>query len=121
VRALQEGDVATRTASFHPDAVWHIPGDGTLAGDYVGPDAIFGDFYTKAVARFDPATPAQLTLRSIIADGPMAVAQWRTTGRTVTGADYDNSYCVVFEVRDGKIAEVWEYLDTAHFEQALFG
>lgn len=51
----------------------------------------------------------------------MAVAQWRTTGRTVTGADYDNSYCVVFTVRDGRIAEVQENLDTAHFEQALFG
>lgn len=121
VRALQEGDLATATASLHPDAVWHIPGNGRLAGDYVGPDAIFGDFYAKAVARFDPATPSTLTLRSIVADGPIAIAQWRTTGRTLTGADYDNSYAVAFEVRDGKIAEVWEYLDTAHFETALFG
>ena len=121
VRALQEGDLDTATSSFHPDATWHIPGNGRLAGDYVGPDAIFGDFYAKAVARFDPSTPSTLTLRSIVADGPVAIAQWRTTGRTLTGADYDNSYAVAFDVRDGKIAEVWEYLDTAHFEQALFG
>lgn len=120
VRALQDGDVEARKAAFHPDATWHIPGDGPLSGDYVGPDEIFGKFYDNAVRRFDPNT-VRLALRHVLADGPFAVAEWRTTGKTITGAAYDNSYAVIFEVRAGKIANVREYLDTKHFDRALFG
>jgi len=36
------GDLAAVRTRFAPDAVWDLPGRGTLAGQYTGPDAIVG-------------------------------------------------------------------------------
>jgi ketosteroid isomerase-like protein len=42
------------------------------------------------------------------------------TARTVTGKAYDNSYLAVFELRDGRIAQVREYADTQHIADVMF-
>ena len=50
---------------------------------------------------------------NIIAEGDYVVVQQHATGRkTKTGNDYNNTYCLVFKVLDGKIKEITEYLDT---------
>src|SRR5262245_25467706 len=36
------GDLAAVRTHFAADAVWQLPGRGTLAGEYHGPDAIVG-------------------------------------------------------------------------------
>jgi uncharacterized protein len=36
------GDLDAVRTHFAPDAVWDLPGRGTLAGEYKGPDAIVG-------------------------------------------------------------------------------
>ena len=36
------------------------------------------------------------------------------------GTSYDNNYCHLFTIRDGKITELWELLDTALVEEAIF-
>jgi ketosteroid isomerase-like protein len=46
--------------------------------------------------------------------------EWRVRARTARGIDYDNAYCGIFTVRDGRIAAVREYLDSAYAAQALF-
>jgi hypothetical protein len=49
------------------------------------------------------------------------VLEWRVTGiASATGRGYDNSYCGVFVIRDGQIAEVREYLDSQHVADVLF-
>ena len=40
---------------------------------------------------------------------------------TIHGVPYDNDYAFVFRLRDGKISEVIEYLDTAMVETAAYG
>ena len=35
-------------------------------------------------------------------------------GRTASGNDYLNQYVFVYRLVDGRIAEVWEHLDTAY-------
>jgi len=34
--------------------------------------------------------------------------------RTKAGYDYDGPYHMLFRLRDGRIAETWEFLDTAY-------
>jgi ketosteroid isomerase-like protein len=39
---------------------------------------------------------------------------------SATGKQYANEYCGVFVIRDGRIAEVREYLDSRHVAETLF-
>jgi ketosteroid isomerase-like protein len=56
----------------------------------------------------------------LIAEGDTVVLEWRVHARTSTGTPYDNEYCGVFHVRDERICEVREYLDSRYAAQALF-
>ncbi|MEO6043435.1 MAG: hypothetical protein ABIQ47_05890 [Tepidiformaceae bacterium] len=56
-----------------------------------------------------------------IASGSRVVVLAHSIATSVTGADYNNDYAMLFEVRDGLIASVREYLDTALVETAVFG
>jgi ketosteroid isomerase-like protein len=40
--AFTSGDIAALPGFFAADAVWELPGRGTLAGEYKGPEAIVG-------------------------------------------------------------------------------
>jgi uncharacterized protein len=53
------------------------------------------------------------TTDNVIAEGDYVVVQSHASGRkTKTGRPYNNTYCNVFKVVDGKIKEITEYLDT---------
>jgi uncharacterized protein len=58
---------------------------------------------------------------NVIAEGDYVVVQSHASGRkTKTGNPYNNTYCNVFKVVDGKIKEITEYLDT-ELVTAAFG
>ena len=50
--------------------------------------------------------------RSMIAEGPMVVAEHRISATLPNGRSYVNDYCFAYEVRDGKILSIREYMDT---------
>jgi ketosteroid isomerase-like protein len=59
-------------------------------------------------------------LEAVFVDGRHAIAEYTGTGRAADGKrEYRNHYCVVFELRDGRVSAVREYLDTAHVRDAL--
>ncbi len=50
---------------------------------------------------------------NVIAEGDFVVVQQHASGRkTKTGNSYNNTYCLVYKVIEGKIKEITEYLDT---------
>jgi uncharacterized protein len=58
---------------------------------------------------------------NVIAEGDYVVVQQHASGRkTKTGNPYNNRYCLVYKVIDGKIKEITEYLDT-ELVTAAFG
>ena len=120
VQALQDGDLATLRASFAPNATWWLRGDLPVSGTYTGADEILDGFLAAMLARLDPAAPVTQTLKHIVADDSMAVAEWTSHARTVGGEPYDNDYAVVFEVRGDQITAVREYFDTAYAQRVLF-
>jgi uncharacterized protein len=53
------------------------------------------------------------TTDNVIAEGDYVVVQTRGSGRrTKSGKDYNNTYCIVYRLADGKVKEVTEYCDT---------
>lgn len=120
MKALQEGDLAALRASFAPGATWWLGGDLPVSGTYTGAGEILDGFLAAMVARLDPAVPVTQTLKHIVADENMAVAEWSSHARSAAGEPYDNDYAVVFEVQDDRITAVREYFDTAYARRVLF-
>jgi ketosteroid isomerase-like protein len=48
----------------------------------------------------------------ILADGDFVVIQSRGDNTLKDGRRYNNDYCMVFRLENGKIKEIEEYLDT---------
>ena len=53
-----------------------------------------------------------ITPENFIADGDYVAMQARGKSNTKTGGTYNNTYCQVFRLANGKVQEVTEYLDT---------
>lgn len=116
---LNTGDMEALRDFFQPDAVWTLAGDLPLSRGWVGPDQIFDEFIPAMFSRLVPET-VELEFEGVIAEGPRVFAEWNTRARTRSGHDYDQHCLAVFTIRDGRIAEVREYLDTLHAHRTVF-
>ncbi len=56
----------------------------------------------------------------MIAEADFVVVQLSGQSETKDGGPYNNTYCHVFRIRDGKIGEVTKYFDT-ELATAVFG
>ncbi len=56
---------------------------------------------------------------NFIADGDYVVVEARGDNVTKTGLRYDNQYCMVFRIENGKIKQIKEYCDSALVERVL--
>jgi len=117
--ALVAGDLDRIADSFAEDATWSLHGTLPLAGVRRGREAIV-EFLCDAASLYAPDTQS-FSFGDITAEGERAVLEWRVTGQSAaTGLAYANEYCGVFVIRDGRIAEVREYLDSLHAAETLF-
>jgi len=74
-------------------------------------------YYAYVRSRF--RDPGKTVPERFIADGDLVAVEARGDNVAVTGERYDNDYCLVFELRDGKIVEMREYMDHAFCERVL--
>src|SRR3954451_8184387 len=111
--ALRKGARARLLELLAPDAVL-IPPPSSAAPRRESAEEIV-DLLCGASTKqtFDFSKPFALEIRRVVADGDVAMVQQRLTATAkATGLAYDNQYCWVYEVRDGRIAVMEEYADT---------
>jgi ketosteroid isomerase-like protein len=58
-------------------------------------------------------------LTNVIVAGEWVVTEATGHGVAKSGKDYDNSYCLVWRVRDGKVIRFVEYCDTELVSRVL--
>lgn len=58
---------------------------------------------------------------SLIGEGNLVIAEHRLSGELPNGRSYVNDYCFAFEVRDGKVVKIREYMDTLGGWAQVFG
>jgi uncharacterized protein len=119
--ALVAGDLDAIRDSFAEDATWTILGDLPIGSRWRGREAIVDEFLTGVAGSLYEAGSVQFEFPTLIGEGDTVAVEWRVRARTAAGADYANSYCGLFVVSDGRIAEVREYLDTRYAARTLFG
>jgi ketosteroid isomerase-like protein len=87
---------------FHEDAVWHVPGDGVMAGTYRGRSEIF-----RFLARLPKLTGGTYRSRvlDVLASEKRGAGLYRATGER-EGRTIDIDQLLLFTIRDGLVAEV---------------
>ncbi|WP_407915497.1 nuclear transport factor 2 family protein [Kitasatospora sp. NE20-6] len=106
-------------AFFREDSTWTLAGDLPLSRTWTGPDEILGEFVPAMVARLLPGT-MEFSVDGVLADGDRVLAEWNTRATTRTGHRYDQHCLAVITVRDGRLADVREYLDSLHARTTVF-
>ncbi|HIF10255.1 MAG TPA: hypothetical protein EYQ81_10740 [Sneathiellales bacterium] len=53
-----------------------------------------------------------VTINQVIAEGDKVVIEAKGKARAKNGKDYNNDYCIIYTVRDGKICDIRENLDS---------
>jgi len=118
--ALCGGDMDGALALCHDDVVWTIIGDTPVSKTFHGHKGVAEDLMGEVARVVKEEDGLRVDIIEMIAEGDKVVA--RAQG-TITGnhGPYNNTYCHVFTVRDGKIADDVEYLDTALIHRSLYG
>jgi ketosteroid isomerase-like protein len=99
------------------DITWTVMGRTRWSGTYRGKPAILNDLLGVLRARL--ADRYRATAQRIIAEGPFVVVEARGIATTKDGTPYNNEYCFIYRMEDGRIREVTEYLDTELVTAAL--
>ena len=99
------------------DFSWIVEGQSKWSRRWDGREAVRRDLIRPLFENF--ATPYRNVAEEIIAEGDRVVVLCRGEVKTKAGADYNNSYCFVIRMRDGKMVELREYMDTALAEAVL--
>jgi len=105
------------TQSMADDFRWINIGTNKWSGTFDGKEAVLRDLLGPLRAKLmeRPRTVAH----RFFADGDYVIVEARGDNLTRAGKPYNNEYCFVFYLLDGKIREVKEYADTALVEAVL--
>ena len=63
----------------------------------------------------------KVDFNDIYSEGETVIVEQRFRATVVNGRSYDNDYCFVFKVRDGRICQMREYMDTLTGFRQIFG
>ncbi|TMR90183.1 nuclear transport factor 2 family protein [Nonomuraea basaltis] len=124
-RSFSTRDKDLIAAFFTEDAEWLAPpGNATAVAlgathHMVGRDAIV-HFLTVDFPRLFVADMT-VDFRGFHADGNVVVVEETMEATLANGNAYRNDYCFVFELRDGLIHRVREYMDTAKGHRMMSG
>lgn len=118
-------DAAEIATVFTEDAEWIAPPGNATAAAFEGPSHMIG---REAIARFlgDDfprlfVRDVTVTFHNIHADADRVTVEETMTATLPDGTPYTNDYCLIFELRNGLIHRVHEYMDTARGHQQLAG
>lgn len=116
---LSAGDLETLRGMFREDACWTamskaIPG----AGPHPGRDHIIDEFLAPVRGMFMPGDP-KVIINKLTAKDNIVYAETRAVGTFSNGGEYDNLYCWAFEIIDGQVDQIREYMDSHYIMNAV--
>jgi ketosteroid isomerase-like protein len=113
IERMNEGDIDGAFALLTDDATWftlstrqHVPKEQMRAAI----ELTTGSMLQAPVRQHVTITTAEDDRVAVMSEGHAV---------TIEGTPYDNLYHLLFELRDGRIARIWEFNDTAHVRDVL--
>lgn len=115
----EEGAVQSAVARFADDVTWHIPPSLPNGGAHTGKAAVLAMLGAPGgMALYRPGS-MDVEVEATVADGDRVVVPLVLRAVTRRGEPYENRYVFVFRLVSGRIAEVWEHLDTLHLHRSV--
>ena len=116
---FSRGDVAGVLQRMADEATWWVSGTiQGMSGKYE--KSTFGSLlagvktvYKTGAMQFKPV--------SMVAEGCFVAVEATSYAELTNGRIYSNQYHLLFEIRDGKVLRVKEYMDTQHAHAVFFG
>ena len=114
---LAKGNGAPFREAMADDFTWIIKGSTAWSRAYRGKEAVANELLRPLFAQFKDRYTN--TAERVLVDGEYVVVQCKGRVSTVAGEPYNNSYCLIIRMADGKMKELVEYLDTALVDRVL--
>lgn len=112
------GDMDSCFALLADDVSWTNIGSTKFSGTYSGKQVLMESLLGPLFGQLKAGISSKI--ERLIAEADIVVAQTSGSAETLDGTPYNNTYCQVIRIRDGQIAEVKEYMDTALID-SVFG
>ena len=110
IAALSRGDMDGFLADAADDVTFSVM--GALFPPIQGKQKVLKGLRNTLGGRLEGGGAIAMTIENLIAEGDYVAEQARGKARTKDGKDYNNTYCRVWRITDGKIRAMQEYLDT---------
>jgi uncharacterized protein len=113
---LAAGDRALFVDSLADDVTMTVTGQYSWSQTFHGTESVLRDLYgyVASLLRHRRTVPFR-----IIADDEWVAVEARGDMVTNAGERYDNHYCLIYRIENGKIREIREYQDSTLCERVL--
>ena len=115
---ISKGNPQLLLDSLADDVRWTIIGSTVLSGTSHGKQEVIDKLLRPLRARLADG-PVVFHVERFIAEGDYVVMQAKGRATARSGKPYNNTYCIVCRMVDGKIADVTDYVDTELITSAL--
>jgi len=112
---FSDGEIEEAFDYLSDDASWWVPGDLPFSGTKTKAE------YLQIVGNIQTGFPEGLSLEltSMTAEGDKVAAEVSSLGQHVNGKTYANKYHFLIEIKNNKMINVKEYMDTLHLFQLI--
>ena len=115
---ISKGNLQPLLDSMADDIEWTIIGSTALSGTSRGKQEVIDKLLRPIRARLADG-PIVFQPDRFIAEGEYVVMQARGRATALSGKPYNNTYCIVCRIVDGKLKEMIDYVDTELITTAL--
>ncbi len=104
------------------EVIYNVNGKTPVSGRWIGKDVLVNDVIPQVFSVLDfESFQFGKKWKIMCADEERVVGVMEADGLAKNGKRYNQRYCHIFTVTDGKISEVWEFFDSCLAETVLFG
>ena len=98
-------------SALSDDVRWTVIGTTVFSGTYNGKQEMIEKMFGPLMSQLQ--APGRIDVQNLVAEGDIVVVQAQAKDRTTRdGHPYNNTYCFVLRLADGKVVEAYEYCDT---------
>jgi len=119
VRAFWESSADDKGRLITDDVQWHLPTSvaarSGFAQDLRGDDV--RALFAGGQAMYEPERTWDIW--HVVAEDDLVTLHCTMHGLTASGNDYHGSYHMLFRIEGDRIAEAWEFLDTAYVMERM--
>ena len=115
---ISRGNLQPLLDSMADDIQWAIIGSTAVSGTSRGKQEVIDQLLRPIRARLADG-PIVFQPERFIAEGEFVVMQAKGRATALSGKPYNNTYCIVCRIVDGKVKEMIDYVDTELITSAL--